>query len=290
MSRTSIAALVTVLGGIGAFVFVDILRSEERVATFETEPREVSPLEAINGTPFPRAKGQVVVTEPLAHVRLPFQRTLFGKHLIIRPRFHLDEGDVLEVGVKKTAFWLDYDRQPLAHRVLDNLPKRDAAPWSTRRSGNRVVYLNPRFENPWETVEAFEANPPTDGPIGLYGNAALESCETPDRRCETRPFRVTDIPDDFRAIYASYPEPDHFDPEWTENEQVFDLARAYQNDDGSLDVMFFVQARAERKIRVLFDEIRFRVEPGWPKPRDLALLARRNLVRLLRRPVPPAVR
>lgn len=284
MNQTVLAALLTVAAGSAVFLAVDILRPETRNATFEAESRDVGPLEAINGTAFPRAKGVATITEPLAHLRLPLKRMLLGKQLVIRPRFHLDEGDVLEVGVKKTSFWLDYDRLPLQHRLLDVLLVRDENTWSALRSGSRIAYLNSRFDNPWQTLEEFEERLPTDGTIGLYGNAVLPRPEVQGPRPAVHPFRVTDDPDSFRAIYAFYPDPSRRDPEWTENAQRFDLARAYQNEDGSIEIMFFVQRADGGAIRVLMDDIVFRVEPGWPRPRDLVAQARRSIVRLLRRP------
>lgn len=280
---TVLAGFLTVATGMVAFAATE-LRPEERVVAFDTEPRDTGPLEAINGIPFVRTNGAAVITEPLAHISFLFPRTLLGKRLVIQPRFHLDEGDVLEVGVKKTAFWLDYDRQPLQHRLLDDLLARDENTWSALRADTRIVYLNPRFPNTWQTLEDFEKAPPTDGTIGLYGNAALPTPNSLLPTPSTAPFRLSDDPDAFRAIYAWYPSPDHSDPEWTTNVQTFDLARAHQNENESLDIMFFVQAREEGKIRVLFDEIRFRVEPGWPRPRDLVALLRLNLARLVRRP------
>lgn len=284
MNRTAVSASLTVLTGIAIFLLFDVLRSETRVLSFDAQPTDSGPLEAVNGTAFPRAKGVATITESLAHVRLPFRRTLLGKHLVIRPRFHLDEGDVLEVGVKKTAFWLDYDRRPLAHRILDELPAREAAAWDVLRSGTRTVFLNPKAESPWKTVEEFERTPPTDGPIGLYGNATLPTPSTIHPTPRTRPFRVTDAPESLRAIYAFYQGPDRSNPGWTENEQRFDLTRAFQNEDGSIDIMFFIQRRNEGPIRVLVDEIRFRVEPGWPGARDLLAIVRRNVAQLVRRP------
>lgn len=284
ISATFVVAAGTVAVGVAAFVVADILRPETRTVTFESEPRGIGPLESINGVPFTRAKGSAIVTEPLAHVSLPFGRTLLGKHLIIRPRFHLDEGDVFEVGVKKTSFWLDYDRLPLEHKILDNLLVRDDTTWSALRSGARIAYVNPRFQNPWKTLEDFEKSPPTDGPIGLYGNAQFPAPNTQHPTPSTASFRVSDTPDTFRAIYAFYPEPDHPDPEWADTEQRFNLTNAYQNDDGSIDVMFFAQRSGRGPIRVLMDSIEFRIEPGWPRPRDLLVLLRRNLSRLVRRP------
>lgn len=282
MHATILAATATVLAGVAAFAVGDMLRPETRIVTFDAPSPDAGPLEAINGAAFPHAKGVATITEPLAHVRLPLGRTLLGKHLVVHPRFHVDEGDVLEVGVKKTSFWLDYDRLPLEHRLLDHLLVRDEATWSALRSGSRIVYLNPRFPNPWKRLEDFERDLPTDGTIGLYGHAQL-ACPT----CTTASFRVTDDPDRFRALYAFYPEPNRSDPEWTENEQRFDLARAYQNDDGSIDIMLFMQRKDGGPIRLLIDSIEFRIEPGWPRLQDLALLARRNLRAVLQRPAAP---
>lgn len=283
MSSTIVrSATATVLLGIAAFVAFDVLLPEEHRMNFETVKPNVGPLESVNGIPFPRTRGYAVITEPLAHIRLPLGRTLLGKRLVIRPRFHLDEGDVLEVGVKKSAFWLDYDRQPLAHRTLDALAEPLTGKWKTARSGVLVVFLHPQFENPWKTVEEFERNPPTDGRIGVYGNAVLPSFGFPGPT--TDPFRLSDAPESFRAIYAWYPEPNRADPEWTENEQRFDLTQAFQNDDGSVDVMFFLQRRGEGPIRVLVDDIYFRIEPGWPRGKDILVRARANLAALVKRP------
>lgn len=254
------------------------------MVTFDTDRENIGALTAGNGASFPRSHGSVIITEPLANLRLPLRRTLLGKDLLIRPRFHLDEGDVLEIGVKKTAFWLDYDRQPLVHRILERLLVRDDRTWSALRSERRIVFLNPQFENAWKTVEDFEKRPPTDGRIGLYGNAQLHVNSA--RELETAPFRVTDTPDDFRAIYAWYPEPDRSDPEWIENEQRFDLSNAYQNRDGTVDIMFFTQRSDDGPIRVILDGIRFRIEPGWPTWKEFSTLARRNLAQLFRRPMP----
>lgn len=283
-----LAATATIVVGLAAFVVFDFLRREKRVATFDREQEDVGPVEAINGIAFPVARGVVTVTEPLAHVRFPLGTTALGKTLVIQPRFHLDEGDVLEVGVKKTAFWLDYDRQPLAHRFLDRLSVRDEQPWSALHSGQTIIYLNPRFSNPWKTVEEFEKQPPTDGSIGLYGNAVLPCAADAGPCPTTAPFRMTDDPDSSRAIYAWYPQPDRSDPEWTVNAQRFDLSNVYRNEDGSLDVMFFVQRADGTGVRVLLDEVRYDIEPGLPDVRGLARFVRRNVVQLLRRPAASA--
>lgn len=283
-SYTTLAALATMVAGIAAFLSADILRADERHLTFETPSQDTGPFEAINGVPFPYSGGHLVITEALAHVRVPLQRTLLGKRLRVRARFHLDEADVLEVGVKKSSFWLDYDRLPLQHRVLDELLSRAPTLWHSLRSGDRVLYLNPKYQNSWNSVEEFEAVPPTDGPVGLYGNAVLPTPNAQRPTPALRPFRVDDDPDTFRAIYAWYPEPSRAAPEWIANEQRFDLSRAYQNEDGSIEVMFFTQRRGQQPIRLLLDELTLRIEPGWPTPKDLLTLARRNLVKLLRRP------
>lgn len=280
---TVLAALATVLAGIAVFVVFDILRYKERITNFESDARDIGSLEAVNGVPFPTTRGHAIVTEPLAHVSFLPGRTLLGKQLVVHTRFHLDEGDVLEVGVKKTAFWLDYDRRPLAHRTLDTLLERPGG-WKVLNSGTRVVALNPRFNNPWNTVEEFERHPPTDGLIGVYGNAILPTSGSGSPTPATGPFRASDTLDSFRAIYAQYQRPTKREPEWTENEQRFDLSRVFQNEDGTIDIMFFLQRRDGGPIRVLVDEIRFSVESGWPGPKDLLAITRRSLVQLVKRP------
>lgn len=279
--RTALAATATVIVGLGAFLLAD-MRPEELSEKYDRPPSAMGPLEAVNGVSFPHADGAAIITESLAHVRVPFERTLFGKRLRIRARFHLDEADVLEVGVKKSPFWLDYDRRPLQHRVLDQLLTRDERPWQALRSGDRLVFLNPAYANTWTTLDDFLRHPSTDGRLGLYGNAVLPPPQATSS--SVAPFRLSDDPDTFRAIYAWYPAPGHADPVWTENEQVFDLTGIHQNDDGSIELMFFVQRKEDGAIRILLDNLTLRFEQGRPSIRDLVTVARRNALRLLKRP------
>lgn len=72
-------------------------------------PREIGPIENIDGIPFPKqADGTMVVTEKLAHADVSLTESVLGKSLRLTVTFSLGNLTKLEVGVRENEFWLSY--------------------------------------------------------------------------------------------------------------------------------------------------------------------------------------
>lgn len=282
MKRLILAALLTVILGVLSWVIRDMFPYRVYETRFAELSSDFGPFETITGIPYPTENGQVRITEPLAHVRVPFGHTGLAKHLELTTTFHIKDADVLEVGIRKSDFWLDYERIPLGHRILDELGETARSDWKVLRSDRKTVFLNPRYENPYSTVEEFLARSPTDGVMGLYGNASL-----PQGSVSIAPFRATDDPAQFRAIYANY-VPASPSGEARTITMRFPLDQAYQNPDGSFDLMYFTQRADGKPARVAIEKLRGSIEPTVPESTDLLMLVRRAARSLLIRSHPPS--
>lgn len=116
-SHTVRAALCTIAVGIAAFLIIDVLPTKEFTLTSD-DPASDLTVTTIQGIPFMRTDSNSVrITEPMAHVRVPLNRSVFGKRLVVRADVRLESGEGLELGMKKGAFWLDYERRELLRDV-----------------------------------------------------------------------------------------------------------------------------------------------------------------------------
>lgn len=261
-SSTVLWTLGTIVAGAVIAFLATVLPSRMVNSVAEDAANRPGSLETVTGIPFSIENGDVRVTEELAHVRIPFSRTGLGKRLTLKTTFQLSETDVLEVGVRKSDFWLDYERVPLQHRILDNLAREGK--WNILRSSAETVFLNPKFSNDFSSLDAFLAQPPTDGVIGLYGHTALDAPGV-----VVRPFHASDNPAELRAIYARYVPDTSGIRAPRERTIIVPLERAYQNPDGSFDVMYFSStadgAHPETHVHTISAEI----SPAVPGAHDV---------------------
>lgn len=195
ISHTVRAALLTIIAGVVVFLILDTFPSKEFSLT-PTEASNTLSITTIQGVPFARIDGHVRITEPLAHVRIPMNSSALGKRLVVRADFRLESGERIELGMKKGAFWLDYERRELLRDV--HAPGEKSA----------VVH----------------------------------------------------------------------------REVIFDLSKAFVNDDGSIELMFFVHGPNEDRLVLLLDTLEVRIEPGQWNIAVLMERVREGLRDLIRRP------
>lgn len=277
------AWLAVPLAGALLVVLLEATSVRTHDETFDGEASGVGPLESVAGAPFPRGGGAARMTAELAHLRVPYERTGFGKALTLETTFALEDADVLEVGIRRSDFWLDVVRVPLQHRVLDTLASDDSG-WTVLRGDSETVFLNPAYDHTASSVNAFLSRPPTDGVIGLYGNTTLP-CGGGDGICRTAPLTLTSDPKDFRAIYARY-VPGHPSAPRTSS-VTFPLHTVYQHPDGSLDMIFFAGRADDGAPTVRVEAIRVTIAPAAPAAADIAARARRAVRdRIFREPPP----
>ena len=250
---------VTVLVGLLWFLLEQIVPAQDTRATFENATTDFGPLETITGVPFRLEEGQAIITEPLAHLRVPFTRTTLAKRLVLTTTFRVENADVFEVGIRRGSFWLDYERVPLEHRVLDDLANEKRSGWNILRSAQETLFLNPTFPAGFSSFDDVLLHPPTDGVIGLYGNTTLDA---PGVR--VAPFRVSDDPRSFRVVYARYVPTRGAPTDVREVTRTFSLDHTYQNPDGSFDIMYVAQRADGKPPRVLLKDIHARIEPTLP--------------------------
>ncbi|TSC63423.1 MAG: hypothetical protein G01um1014106_502 [Parcubacteria group bacterium Gr01-1014_106] len=194
-THTARAALLTVGVGILAFILFDVFPTQELSLTPSARRQGVT-LTTIHGMPFTRTDDSVRITEPLAHMRIPLHRSVLGKRLMVRADVRLESGDRLELGVKKGAFWLDYERRELLRDV--------------RAPGERGAVIH--------------------------------------------------------------------------REVIFDLANAFVNDDGTIELMFFTHGPDEDRLVLSIDTLDIRIEPGQWNVATLVQRARGGIRDLIRRP------
>ncbi len=286
MSRTRMSALwalATVLCGAGVVLASDLGRTTELTSAEPVAPGKhgtnFGPIETTSGVPFPEDKHGVLVTEERAHIRVPSPASSVGKVLTVKSTINRGSADVVEIGIRRSNFWLDVERVPITNRVLDRLATD--SDWHVLRSGDETL-LVPTSRTPFpESIAAFVASPPEDGVIGLYGNATLpcasgSGARHHNRGCFTSPFRIADDPSTFRAIYARYVPGNPAETTRTVT-MSFPLDRAYQHADRSFDLMVFAarqdDAAPDLRVTALSGTIR-------PAPVDLSLLLHRARQRI----------
>jgi hypothetical protein len=201
-----------------------------------------------------------VVADGLAHLRIPYKSFKLGKDLSLQINYQLDGATILEAGIRKSSFWLDYEHKPIRNKVLDDLAFTTHKPWKTLSSGNgETIFLSPYIENNYLSFSDFISNPPTKGTIGLYGNVALDCVK---KSCNTEPFQYWNDPKSYRAIYAEYTPIK--DTTYQTSNLSFALDNAYQNPDGSFDLMFFSFSKDNTSPNVLYKNISASISPKTP--------------------------
>lgn len=107
---------LTIIIGMLYFIITFIL-SGKNLETFS----DFGPLETIHGIPFSVEDGSVKITDEMAHLRIPYYKTKFGKELKIEIAYELSNTDTLQVGLRKGDFWLDYQRVQAQKEISFNL-------------------------------------------------------------------------------------------------------------------------------------------------------------------------
>lgn len=158
MRQTLLATFLTIAAGLAAFVISDQIPPREYVFAFSDES-DPAPLTTIHGVPFSLLEGRVTITEPMAHLRMPFGRTVVGKRLVLETRFRLEGAEVFAAGVKKGDFWLDYDRRVLLDRRA-GASVTSASEWVERRE---VFDLNRAYLDAQGSLELMLFLKPEDG-------------------------------------------------------------------------------------------------------------------------------
>jgi len=115
-----IFALITVF--ISLFVICFFYFRQETYSTdFQNNKSEFGQFETVTGIPYRIFEGKISTSEELSHLRIPYKSLAFGKKLSLSFDFQLDGASVVEVGIRKGSFWLDYERIPVRNRILDEL-------------------------------------------------------------------------------------------------------------------------------------------------------------------------
>jgi len=260
-----------ILISIACFISLFTFSRKSLTTSFkDADPKsDFGPIETINGIPFLIENGAVKITEQMAHIRVPHNRTKLGKELKIKLFYKLSDADIVEIGIRKSSFWLDYQRIPVKNKVLDQLSKKG---WKIIPAGDANIFVNPKLN--YKNASEFFGKPP-DGLLGLYGNTSF-NCDDLNKKCITSPFQATDRPEDFSAIYAKY-TPNNSN----EFETSFDLSNSYQNSDGSFDLMLFAKSAKTAFPTYEIEKIEATVEPSW--------LSLKSIINIIRNEIRPII-
>lgn len=241
------------------------------------------PLETITGILFPAGPEGTMVTEELAHTSIPWKRTGAGHQLFLGGEVLPETADIVELGIRRGEFWLDAERVPVRHRILDALAQPDSG-WHVLHGRTETVFLPPGNSDRYDSLDAFLESPPRDGVIGLYGNTALPCAN--NNSCTVAPFRVADDPLRFAAIYARYIPREAVETS-TMIDLTFPLTNVYQQPDGSFDLLFFAQRKNGGEIRYTVRNFSGKIEPALPTTQELLIRLRAFLRKQLLRPSSP---
>jgi hypothetical protein len=237
--------------------FLRIVKYENN---FSEKKSSFGPFETVTGVPITINSGTAAVTDGLAHLRIPYKLFKLGKDLSLQVNYQMDGASILEVGIRKSSFWLDYERKPIRNKILDDLAFTPHKPWKILSSDNGdTIFLSPYVENNFSSFNDFISNPPQKGTIGLYGNVVLDCV---NKSCNAEPFQYWNDPKSYRAIYAEYTPIK--DTTYQTSNLNFSLDNAFQNPDGSFDLMFFSFSKNNESPNVLYKNISASINPKVP--------------------------
>ena len=91
---------------VGALVLSTIIFS---ISLLLAGSREITPLENIDGVPFPQVDGVQQISEQLAHADLYLNQPGLAQELELTVTFTPHDLEALYVGVRDNAFWLSYE-------------------------------------------------------------------------------------------------------------------------------------------------------------------------------------
>lgn len=265
-----------------AIFFLNYFKKTYYHADFENNTSDFGPLETLEGVAYPIRDGASVSSEGFSHLRVPYQSSGLAKKLTTNIHYKLDGAKILEVGVRKSSFWLDYDRIPVRNKALDELAFAPRKPWKILEKDGETVFLSPHTTNDFKSFDDFMQNPPDKGLVGLYGNTEY-SC--PPGRCKTEPFQYWSDPIKYRAIYARYvPVKGNG---FINAEILLSLNNAFQNPDGSFDLMFFsYPEEKDGKPVVLVKKIEGKIEPKLINSSEFMNALKQGIKRIIFRETP----
>jgi len=259
---TTLIALVICTSLFGIY----FLKTTKYENDFSEKKSSFGPFETVTGVPISVNDQTAVVADGLAHLRIPYKSFKLGKNLSLQVNYQLDGASILEAGIRKSSFWLDYERKPIRNKILDDLAFASHKPWKTLSSSNgETIFLSPYIENNYSTFNDFISNPPPKGTIGLYGNVALDCIK---KTCNAEAFQYWNDPKTYRAIYAEYTPIK--DTTYQTGNLNFSLDNAYQNADGSFDLMFFSFSKNSDSPNVLYKNISASINPQIPTINEIS--------------------
>jgi len=257
--QKNIAILVSLIICIIFFGFY-FLKTTKYENDFSEKKSSFGPFETVTGVPIVVNDQTAVVADGLAHLRIPYKFFKLGKNLSLNTNYQMDGATILEAGIRKSSFWLDYERKPIRNKILDDLAFASHKPWKTLSSSNgETIFLSPHIENNYQTFEDFISNPPSKGVIALYGSVTIDCIK---KSCTTESFQYWNDPKTYRAIYAEYTPIK--DTTYQTSNLNFSLDNAYQNSDGSFDLMFFSFSKNSDSPNVLYKNISASINPQIP--------------------------
>lgn len=245
----------------GLVFFINFAKTRRYKTNFSATKSDFGSLETVSGIPYVFNDGKVTVNDGLAHLRVPYSAYSIGKKLTLRTTYQLDGADVLEVGIRKSSFWLDYERKPLRNKILDDMAFYNKKRWKTLEKNGVTIFLSPFYSNNYNSFEQFIETPPKEGAVGIYGSVDF-SC--PENTCHTIPFQYWTDNKAYHAIIADYTP--IRDTTFQTGTAVFSLDNVYQAPDGSFDVMYFSFSEGDKTPVVLYKDISGTIEPKIPNP------------------------
>jgi len=264
-----------------AIFFVNFAKVRKYDTDFANKKTDFGPFETVNGIPFVFSNDQVTVNDGLAHLRVPYRAYKTGKDLTLNTTYQLDGAAVLEAGIRKSSFWLDYERKPIRNKILDDLVFNTKKRWKTLEKNGQTIFLSPYYGNDYSSFDDFMQNPPKEGAIGLYGSVQFEC---PENTCHTIPFQYWTDLKAYHAIYADYVPIK--DTTFQISSIHFALDNAFQNPDGSFDIMYFSFSQGGVTPVVMYRNINGSIAPMTPSFPKIYTALKESLKALIFRSMP----
>lgn len=243
----------------GLIFFINFAKVRNYKTNFSAGTSDFGSLETVNGVPYLFDNARITVNDGLAHLRVPYSAYKIGKELALNTTYQLDGATVLEAGLRKSSFWLDYERKPIRNKVLDDIVFNTKKKWRTLEKNGQTIFLSPFYGNDYASFDDYIKNPPADGAIGLYGSVKFEC---PEGTCHTIPFQYWTDLKAYHAIIADYIPLK--DTTFQTSTLKFSLDNAYQNPDGSFDIMYFSFSEGNITPVVMYRDISGKISPAPP--------------------------
>jgi hypothetical protein len=273
------ASIITLLV-CGLIFFINFAKVRNYSTDFANNKSNFGPFETVNGIPYVFSNNRITVNDGLAHLRVPYSAYKIGKELTLNTNYQLDGASVLEAGLRKSSFWLDYERKPIRNKILDDMVFNTKKKWKTLEKNGQTIFLSPYFGNDFSSFDDFINNPPKEGAIGLYGSVQF-NC--PENTCHTTPFQYWTDLKAYQAIYADYIPVK--DTTFQTSTLHFALDNSYQNTDGSFDVMYFSFSQGDVTPVVMYRDISGAISPMPPSFPEISTSFKDALKSIIFRPL-----